>query len=184
MFLLAGLGNPDQKYFNNRHNVGFLFLDSLETEINYKKKFKGLFAEVEINNHKILLLKPTTYMNLSGESLFEIKKFYKLDNNDIFVIHDDLDLEIGKIKVKNGGSSSGHNGIESISENIGNNFNRIRIGIGHPGEKHLVESYVLKDFSKEESKQLKNSFSNIKNNLNLIFLKKFDEFSSKVNNVI
>jgi len=183
MFLLAGLGNPDQKYFNNRHNVGFSFLDFLEKDIVYKKKFKGLIAETKVDNQKILLLKPMTYMNLSGESLFEVKKFYKLENNDIFVIHDDLDLEIGKVKIKNGGSSGGHNGIESISENIENNFNRIRIGIGHPGEKHLVENYVLKDFEKEEIKLITNSFLAIKKNLNLIFLKKFDEFSSKVNNI-
>ena len=184
MFLLAGLGNPDQKYLKNRHNIGFLFLDFLKNETAYKKKFKGLYTETEINNQKIILLKPTTYMNLSGESLFEVKKFYKLNNNNIFVIHDDLDLEIGKIKVKNGGSSGGHNGIESISENIENNFNRIRIGIGHPGDKNLVESYVLKDFSKEELKKIEKSFLSIKNNLNLILLKKFDEFSSKVNNDI
>jgi len=99
MFLLAGLGNPDQKYQNNRHNVGFALLDFLVSAENYKKKFKGLLAEEEIDNQKTLLLKPMTYMNLSGESLFEIKKFYKIDNENIFVIHDDLDLEIAKIKV-------------------------------------------------------------------------------------
>ena len=184
MFLLAGLGNPDQKYQNNRHNVGFAFIDFLISEENYKKKFKGLFTEIEINNQKILLLKPMTFMNLSGESLFEVKKFYKLNNDKIFVIHDDLDLEIGKIKVKNGGSSGGHNGIESISEHIDNDFNRIRVGIGHPGEKHLVESYVLNDFKKEEVKLIEDTFLSIKKNLQLIFLKKFDEFSSKVNNII
>ena len=184
MFLLAGLGNPDQKYQNNRHNVGFALLDFLVSAENYKKKFKGLLAEEEIDNQKTLLLKPMTYMNLSGESLFEIKKFYKLDNQNIFVIHDDLDLEIGKIKVKNGGSSSGHNGIESITEHIGNDFNRIRVGIGHPGEKNLVENYVLNDFKKEEVKLIKNSFASIKKNLQLVLSKKFDEFSSKVNNII
>jgi len=123
-------------------------------------------------------------MNLSGESLFEIKKFYKIDNENIFVIHDDLDLEIAKIKVKNGGSSGGHNGIESITEYIGNDFNRIRVGIGHPGEKNLVENYVLNDFKKEEIKLIKNSFASIKKNLQLVLSKKFDEFSSKVNNII
>ena len=95
-----------------------------------------------------------------------------------------MDLEVGKIKVKNGGSSSGHNGIESISEYIGNDFNRIRVGIGHPGEKNLVENYVLNDFKKEEVKLIENSFVSIKQNLQLVLLKKFDEFSSKVNNII
>ena len=184
MFLLAGLGNPDQKYQKNRHNVGFLFLDFFDKDISYKKKFKSLFAEQDINNHKFFLLKPLTFMNLSGEALADIKKFYKMDNNNIFIIHDDLDLEIGKIKVKNGGSNGGHNGLESISSKIGNDYNRIRVGIDHPGNKDLVEKYVLTDFKKKEFETINKSFLIIKNNIELLINKKFDEFNSKVNNIL
>ena len=182
MFLLAGLGNPDQKYQKNRHNVGFLFLDFFDKKIVYKKKFKSLFAEQDINNHKFFLLKPLTFMNLSGEALAEIKKFYKLNNSNIFIVHDDLDLEIGKIKVKNGGSNGGHNGLESISSRIGNDYNRIRIGIDHPGSKDLVEKYVLTDFKKKELKIINGSFAIIKNNIEHLINKNFNEFNSKVNN--
>ena len=182
MFLLAGLGNPDQKYQKNRHNVGFLFLDFFDKKIVYKKKFKSLFVEQDINNHKSFLLKPLTFMNLSGEALAEIKKFYKLNNSNIFIVHDDLDLEIGKIKVKNGGSNGGHNGLESISSRIGNDYNRIRVGIDHPGSKDLVEKYVLTDFKKKELKIINGSFAIIKNNIEHLINKNFNEFNSKVNN--
>tara|TARA_Y100001954_G_C15627266_1_gene510844 strand:+ start:78 stop:632 length:555 start_codon:yes stop_codon:yes gene_type:complete len=182
MFLLAGLGNPDQKYQKNRHNVGFLFLDFFDKKIVYKKKFKSLFAEQDINNHKFFLLKPLTFMNLSGEALAEIKKFYKLNNSNIFIVHDDLDLEIGKIKVKNGGSNGGHNGLESISSRIGNDYNRIRVGIDHPGTKDLVEKYVLTNFKKKELETINQSFIMIKNNIEHLIKKNFNEFNSKVNN--
>ena len=125
-----------------------------------------------------------TFMNLSGEAILEIKNFFKIDNDNIFIIHDDLDLSVGKIKIKNGGSNGGHNGLESISDKIGNDYNRIRIGIGHPGDKNLVESYVLSNFKKDEYNMIKNCFLNIQKNLELIFSKDFDEFSSKVNNTL
>jgi len=184
MFLLAGLGNPDQKYQKNRHNAGYIILDFFDSNIIYKKKFKSLFAEKNISDKKFFFLKPLTFMNLSGIAIAEIKQFFKINNNNIFVCHDDLDLETGKIKVKNGGSNGGHNGLESISENIGNDYNRIRIGIDHPGNKELVEKYVLTDFKDNELKIVNNSFLYIKNNMELLINKKFDEFNSKVNNIL
>ncbi len=182
MFLFTGLGNPDPKYLKNRHNAGFIFLDYFNSEIIFKKKFKSLYAETVFNNNKIFLIKPMTFMNLSGEAVVEIKNFFKLENNNIFIFHDDLDLEVGKIRVKNGGSSGGHNGIESVSEKIGNDYNRVRIGIGHPGEKHLVENYVLNDFNNDEFDLINKCFSRIKENTNLLINKNFEEFSSRVNN--
>jgi peptidyl-tRNA hydrolase, PTH1 family len=184
MFLFAGLGNPGHRYDKNRHNIGFNFLDHCYPNISYKNKFKGLFAENMNKKEKLFLLKPMTFMNLSGEAILEIKNFFKIDNDNIFIIHDDLDLSVGKIKIKNGGSNGGHNGLESISDKIGNEYNRIRIGIGHPGDKNLVESYVLSNFKKDEYNMIKNCFLNIQKNLELIFSKDFDEFSSKVNNTL
>ena len=183
MFLLVGLGNPGLKYQKNRHNVGFVFLDFFDKKIVYKKKFKSLFAETDVFNKKFFLLKPLTFMNLSGNAIAEIKKFYKLDNGNIFIFHDDLDLEIGKIKVKNGGSNGGHNGLDSISSKIGNDYNRIRVGIDHPGSKDLVEKYALTGFKKFELKIVNHSFSIIKENIELLIEKKFNEFASKVNNI-
>ena len=133
MLLFSGLGNPGQKFKHNRHNIGFILIDEISNKCEFKKKFKGLFGENQIGQIKSYFLKPMTFMNLSGESLLEIKQFFKLKNGNIFIIHDDLDLEIGKVKVKNGGSNAGHNGLESISSKIGNDYNRLRIGIGHPG---------------------------------------------------
>ena len=186
MLLISGLGNPGKKHQNNRHNIGFKIVDTISTEhsSDFRKKFKGLIAEVNISDTKLILSKPETFMNLSGECIFEIKNFYKIQNNNIFIIHDDLDLEIGKIKAKNGGSNGGHNGLESISECIGNDYNRIRIGIGHPGNKNLVESYVLNDFSKDQLSQLERSCELLIENIDLLLNKNLDEFSSKVNNNI
>ena len=186
MLLISGLGNPGKKYIKNRHNAGFILIDEIahDNGCEFKKKFKGLMSETTISNKKIILSKPETFMNLSGQSISEIKKFYKIQNQNIFIIHDDLDLELGKIKVKNGGSNGGHNGLESISEHIGNDYNRVRIGISHPGDKKFVESYVLHDFSNDEFKILKKSNEHIKENINYLLTGNFDEFSSKVNNYL
>ena len=186
MLLISGLGNPGKKYLNNRHNAGFILVDKIAEDFQkeFKKKFKGQISEVNILNKKIIISKPDTFMNLSGQSIAEIKKFYKIQNQNIFIVHDDLDLEIGKVKVKNGGSNSGHNGLDSVSECIGNDYNRIRIGISHPGNKNLVESYVLHDFSVEEFKIIKKSNERIKENINYLLNNNFDEFSSRVNNFL
>lgn len=183
MLLFSGLGNPGQKFKHNRHNIGFILIDEISNKCEFKKKFKGLFGENQIGQIKSYFLKPMTFMNLSGESLLEIKQFFKLKNENIFIIHDDLDLEIGKVKVKNGGSNAGHNGLESISSKIGNDYNRLRIGIGHPGQKDLVDKYVLSNFKSDEYDLILKTITSVKNNINVLIDKKFDEFSSKVNNI-
>jgi PTH1 family peptidyl-tRNA hydrolase len=183
MLLFSGLGNPGQKFKHNRHNIGFILIDEISNKCEFKKKFKGLFGENQIGQIKSYFLKPMTFMNLSGESLIEIKQFFKLKNENIFIIHDDLDLEIGKIKVKNGGSNAGHNGLESISSKIGNDYNRLRIGIGHPGQKDLVDKYVLSNFKSDEYDLILKTITSVKDNINVLIDKKFDEFSSKVNNL-
>lgn len=183
MLLFSGLGNPGQKFKHNRHNIGFILIDEISNKCEFKKKFKGLFGENQIGQIKSYFLKPMTFMNLSGESLIEIKQFFKLKNENIFIIHDDLDLEIGKVKVKNGGSNAGHNGLESISSKIGNDYNRLRIGIGHPGQKDLVDKYVLSNFKSDEYDLILKTITSVKDNINVLIDKKFDEFSSKVNNL-
>jgi|TARA_A200000113_G_scaffold192969_1_gene182347 PTH1 family peptidyl-tRNA hydrolase len=183
MLLFSGLGNPGQKFKHNRHNIGFILIDEISNKCEFKKKFKGLFGENQIGQIKSYFLKPMTFMNLSGESLLEIKQFFKLKNGNIFIIHDDLDLEIGKVKVKNGGSNAGHNGLESISSKIGNDYNRLRIGIGHPGQKDLVDKYVLSNFKSDEYDLILKTITSVKDNINVLIDKKFDEFSSKVNNL-
>ena len=183
MLLFSGLGNPGQKFKHNRHNIGFILIDEISNKCEFKKKFKGLFGENQIGQIKSYFLKPMTFMNLSGESLLEIKQFFKLKNENIFIIHDDLDLEIGKVKVKNGGSNAGHNGLESITSKIGNDYNRLRIGIGHPGQKDLVDKYVLSNFKSDEYDLILKTITSVKDNINVLIDKKFDEFSSKVNNL-
>ena len=183
MLLFSGLGNPGQKFKHNRHNIGFILIDEISNKCEFKKKFKGLFGENQIGQIKSYFLKPMTFMNLSGESLLEIKQFFKLKNENIFIIHDDLDLEIGKVKVKNGGSNAGHNGLESISSKIGNDYNRLRIGIGHPGQKDLVDKYVLSNFKSDEYDLILKTITSEKENNKVLIDKKFDEFSSKVNNL-
>ena len=161
MKLIVGLGNPGKKYEFNRHNIGFLALDYLIDEFKASKissKFKGeLFKAGEY-----LLLKPNTFMNLSGESVVLVKDFYKINNEDIIVIHDDIDLKVGALKFKRGGSSGGHNGLKSIDKYVGNDYYRVRIGVGRPERKEEVVKYVLSDFSKDELNCIKKNFENIK----------------------
>jgi len=150
MFLLVGLGNPGPKYKNNRHNIGFMVIDYLIDSLNpteiKKKEFKGFLYK----SKDILLLKPQTFMNLSGESVAAVKNFYKINNSNIIVIHDDLDLKFGAIRFKIGGSSGGHNGLKSIDKYIGNDYIRVRIGIGRPKDKKDVINFVLSDFNEKE----------------------------------
>jgi len=161
MKLIIGLGNPGKKYELNRHNIGFLAVDYLINEFQASKissKFKGeLFKAGEY-----LFLKPNTFMNLSGESVVLVKDFYKIPNEDIIVIHDDIDLKIGALRFKRGGSSGGHNGLKSIDRYIGNDYYRVRIGVGRPERKDEVVNYVLSDFNKEELECIKKNFENIK----------------------
>ena len=146
MFLICGQGNPGKEYIDTRHNIGFALIDKLVSFYNfisYKKDSKKEIFKGNINNNACLLLKPLNFMNLSGQPIREVMNFYKIEKNRLFIVHDDLDLELGKVKVKVGGGNGGHNGLSNIDEMIGNDYYRIRIGIDHPGEKHLVSNLSL-----------------------------------------
>ena len=153
MLVLAGLGNPGAGYAGHRHNMGFMAVDaiaSLHRFAPWRKKFQGDVAEGEIAGTRVLLLKPMTYMNLSGQSVAAALAFYKLDPAALIVFHDEIDVLLGRVKVKAGGGHGGHNGIRDIMAHIGPEFRRVRLGVGHPGEKALVHNHVLQDFAKQE----------------------------------
>jgi len=153
MLLIAGLGNPGAEHARNRHNIGFMALARIAEEHRigpFRSRFQGQIAEGPIGGERVALLAPQTYMNESGRSVGEAMRFYKLGLESIVVIHDELDLAPGKVRVKVGGGSAGHNGLRSITAHIGNDYKRVRIGIGHPGDKTLVYPYVLGDFFKSE----------------------------------
>ena len=157
MLLFVGLGNPGAKYARNRHNIGFMAVDRIAEDHGFgpwKSRFHGHLAEGRLASEKVLLLKPLTYMNLSGQSVGEAMRFYKLGAPDITVFHDELDLVPGKVRVKTGGGHAGHNGLRSLHQHIGEDFRRVRLGIGHPGRKDLVSHYVLQDFAKADSEWL------------------------------
>ncbi len=153
MLLLVGLGNPGEKYARHRHNVGFMAVDAIADVNGFgpeRAKFKGHLRDGALGREKAMILKPQTYMNDSGRSVGEAARFYKIAPEDIIVFYDELDLAAGKLRIKTGGGAAGHNGIRSIDEHIGNNFRRVRIGIGHPGDKSRVTSHVLGDFVKAD----------------------------------
>jgi PTH1 family peptidyl-tRNA hydrolase len=153
MRLLVGLGNPGAKYARNRHNIGFMAVDAIARAhafAPWRGKFQGEIAEGRLGDDKTLLLKPATYMNLSGDSVRAAAAFYKLAPTGIIVFHDEIDLAPGKVRVKTGGGTAGHNGIRSIGAHIGPEFTRVRLGVGHPGHKDLVSPHVLGDFAKSE----------------------------------
>ena len=153
MRLVAGLGNPGARYARNRHNIGFMAVEAIARRhgaAGFRNRFKGELAEVSIGGERVLLLKPQTFMNASGESVGEAARFFKLLLSDIIVIHDEIDLRPGKVRVKQGGGSAGHNGLRSIDALLGPDYWRVRIGVGHPGVKELVQPYVLQNFSGEE----------------------------------
>lgn len=166
MQLIVGLGNHGKKYENNRHNVGFMAVDEIAVKYGFppfKEKFKGLISKGEIEGVEIVLLKPQTYMNLSGEAVQQTAVFYKISASDITVIHDDIDLSLGTVKIKVGGGNAGHNGLKSIDSKIGNNYRRIRIGVGRP--EYDVSSYVLSDFGKEEVLTINEAIYDVVRNL-------------------
>jgi PTH1 family peptidyl-tRNA hydrolase len=153
MKLFVGLGNPGRAYAGNRHNIGFMAVDAILRRHPFaplRTRFQGQAAEGAIGGERVIALKPTTFMNDSGRSVGEAARYYKIDLPDILVFHDELDLAPGRLRVKIGGGNAGHNGLRSISEHIGNDHRRVRIGIGHPGDKDLVHDYVLSNFSKAE----------------------------------
>ncbi|MCI5109520.1 MAG: aminoacyl-tRNA hydrolase [Marivita sp.] len=153
MKLFVGLGNPGAGYAKNRHNIGFMAMDRIAEDHGFgpwKSKFQGEVTEGRLGNDKILLLKPGTFMNRSGQSVQAAMQFYKLEPADVVVFHDELDLAPGKCRVKQGGGHAGHNGLRSIHGHIGEAYGRVRLGIGHPGHKDKVAGYVLHDFAKAE----------------------------------
>jgi len=153
MRLVVGLGNPGGRYVRNRHNIGFMAVEAIARRhhaAGFRNRFKGELAEASIGGERMLLLKPQTFMNASGESVGETARFFKLLLSDIIVIHDEIDLRPGKVRVKRGGGNAGHNGLRSIDDLLGPDFWRVRIGVGHPGIKELVQPYVLQNFPGEE----------------------------------
>ena len=184
MLLLVGLGNPGPNSTNNRHNIGFKIIDAINEHFKLSKqkpKFKGLLTTGNINEQKVYAIKPLTFMNSSGVCIKELIEYFKIDVKNVFVFHDDMDIDLGKIKVKFGGSSAGHNGIESIDKNIGKNYSRVRIGIGRPKKNSTGADHVLDNFSNEEMDNVQNVTKNIIDSLSILISKDLDLFSSKIN---
>jgi len=157
MQLFVGLGNPGRKYAGNRHNIGFMAIDAIASAHGFgpwRQKFQAEIAEGRLGGLRVTLLKPQTFMNLSGQSVGEAMRYLKLTPGDVCVFHDELDLAPGKIRVKTGGGHAGHNGLRSLHQHLGPDYHRVRMGIGHPGQKELVTNYVLQDFAKSDREWL------------------------------
>ncbi len=180
MYLVVGLGNPGKEYANTRHNAGFMAADEISRRFSFstfREKFDGLIAEGNIAGEKVLLLKPQTYMNLSGNSVVKAALFYKILPQNVIVIHDDMDLKLGQIKAKCGGSSGGHNGIKSIDSQISPNYNRIRIGVGHPEhQQNQVIDYVLSSFGREEKEILNQSIDTVADLIDILIKNGLPDF--------
>ena len=184
MILLVGLGNPTPDSDDNRHNIGFKIIDAINNQFSLSKqkpKFKGLLTTGNIDNKKVYAIKPLTFMNNSGVCIKELIEYFKIDVKNVFVFHDDMDIDLGKIKVKFGGSSAGHNGIESIDKNIGKNYSRVRIGIGRPKKNSTGADHVLDNFSNEEMDNVQSVTKNIIESLSILISRDLDLFSSKIN---
>ena len=184
MLLLVGLGNPNPNNTNNRHNVGFLVIDQINKKFKLSKqkpKFKGLLTTGEIGEQKVYAIKPLTFMNSSGVCVKELIEYFKINVKDVFVFHDDMDIDLGKVKVKFGGNSAGHNGIDSIDKNIGKNYSRVRIGIGRPKKNSEGADHVLENFSIDEKDGVEEVIKNIIESLSILINKDPDLFSSKIN---
>lgn len=154
MKLIVGLGNPGAKYAQNRHNIGFMAVDRIAADHGFsawRSKFQGLMAEGRFGSEKVVLLKPETFMNLSGQSVGDAMRYLKLTSDDVIVFHDEIDLAPGKVRLKTGGGHAGHNGLRSIHGHIGPDYDRVRLGVGHPGHKDAVPGYVLHDFAKADA---------------------------------
>jgi peptidyl-tRNA hydrolase, PTH1 family len=175
--LIVGLGNPGLEYQNTRHNAGFMAVDLISNRLNFSfsnsTKFKCLISTGIYQNKKLVIIKPLTYMNLSGESVSLIKNYYNIESEDIFVFHDEIDLPISSVKMKIGGSHAGHNGLKSIDKHIGQNYYRIRIGVGRPENGQDVASYVLGKFSKEERNHIDKITELLSDKLDEILSKQF-----------
>ena len=185
MLLFVGLGNPTPDSENNRHNVGFKIIDTINKKFSLSKqkpKFKGLLTTGNILDKKIYAIKPLTFMNNSGICIRELIEYFKIDPKDVIVFHDDMDIEFGKIKAKFSGSSAGHNGIASIDKFIGQDYSRVRVGIGKPKDNIEVSDFVLQNFDEDEIIELEKIKNNISDSISILIEKKLDLFSSTVNN--
>jgi peptidyl-tRNA hydrolase, PTH1 family len=183
MKLFVGLGNPGQDYASNRHTVGFMAVDAIAAAhgfSDWRKRFNGLVAEGRLGTEQVLLLKPQTFMNASGRAAGEAVRFYKLNPGGVVVFHDELDLAPGKIRVKTGGGVAGHNGLKSMTAHIGNDYARVRIGIGHPGQSDRVKGYVLHNFAKADRAWLEPLLAAIAAEAPYLAEGTFDKFQSRV----
>lgn len=183
MLLLAGLGNPGAGYAGNRHNIGFMAADAIHRRhgfSSWSKKFKAEIAEGEIAGEKIMLIKPQTFMNLSGEAVGEAMRFYKLEPSAVTVLYDELDLAPGRVRVKTGGGHGGHNGIKSMDAHCGKDYRRVRLGIGHPGTKEAVNNHVLGDFSKADRIWLEPVLDALADNIDMLIRGEESQFLNKL----
>ena len=187
MRLFVGLGNPGSGYANNRHNLGFMAVDAIAKSHGFppwRSKFQGLATDAQFAGDKVVLLKPSTFMNESGRSVAEAVNFYKLDIDDVLVLFDEIELAPGKIRVKKGGGHAGHNGIRSIAAHLGQEFWRVRLGVGHPGDKNRVSGYVLQDFAKSDAKWVEAIVSAIADEADLLVQGEDNRFMTAVAQVM
>ena len=183
MYLFVGLGNPGLEYAKNRHNVGFMCIDEIRQSYGFppeKAKFSGLLTEGQVDGEKVFLFKPLAFMNRSGKPVGDVARFYKIPPENIIAFHDDLDLAPGKIRVKKGGSHAGHNGLKDLDAHIGQQYWRVRIGIGRPLHKGAVSSHVLSDFSKEDHTWLDPLLTLLADEVHLLFSSNPDEYTAKI----
>src|SRR3984957_10933770 len=187
MWLIVGLGNPGSQYQHNRHNIGFMAVDDIIRRHNFSapsKKFQALVSEGTLGGEKVLMMKPQTFMNLSGQAVQAATAFYKIPLDQVIVFHDELDLASGKIRTKIGGGAAGHNGIRSIDEHLGPEYWRVRLGIDHPGGKDRVHGYVLSDFANGDEIWLTKLLEAIGDNAERLVKKDMDGFMSKVSQAL
>ncbi len=185
MLLLVGLGNPGQDHAGNRHNIGFMVADEIVrcyglSTPRPKSRPRGMFSEGRIDSEKVIVLKPLTYMNESGQAVGAAMRYYRLELADVFVFHDEIDLAAGKVRAKCGGGNAGHNGLRSIDSHIGRDYWRIRLGIGHPGNRNRVTGHVLKDFSKADRPWVKKMVESVADATPLLLAGKEADFMSRV----
>lgn len=184
MHLIIGLGNPGAQYAKNRHNIGFLAVDTIHARHGFspwRSRFQAEISEGRIGDHKVILAKPSTFMNLSGQAAGEIARFYKLETDAVTAIHDELDLEPGRTRIKRGGGHGGHNGLKSLDAHLGKDYRRVRLGIGHPGHRDLVSAYVLKDFPKVDEPWVQAVIDEIARSIELALDGKDSDLNARLN---
>jgi len=183
LLLLVGLGNPGASHAGQRHNIGFMAVDAIAARHGlgpFKSRFQGQVADGRLGGARVLLLKPQTYMNLSGQAVGQAARYHKLGPDSVIVFHDELDLAPGKVKVKTGGGAAGHNGLKSVDSHLGNGYRRVRLGIGHPGDKARVHGWVLSDFAKADRDWLSDLLDALADNAALLIEGRDSDFMSRI----